>query len=272
MMLAAATEAFSATGAHLVSQQLLVPTEVELMTNTDSSDWFRMMLRVLSVLVLLASATRYIFSHKCIMQRESLGVKEAKPPSPRGSPKKKKSVTEDSFDSEDDGLSTAAGSTATSDDELDDSPSYSRTVMMNYRAYCMASPPDITVSTSITKLQGLTVKDKRLLKSARSNTSEARESYDDRRWECLRGSRGIHTQVKTMEMPPGLEQPEASSDLFVSCSAPMAAGPIIAVSVNASPSDDGRPWRTKAKTSSPTSLSSPLLNPISGGLRPQKKL
>lgn len=268
MMLVAATEAFAATCAYLEC-------------NTDSFNWLRVMLRVLSVLVVLASATRYIFFHKRFVQKEIRGVKEAKPTSPTGNAKKKKSVSDDVFDSDDDVVSTSEGSTATSDDELDDSPSYSRTVMMNYRAYCMACPASNTVATSIRRMQGLTVKDERFLKSGRSNTSDVqdtsvRQSDDNLRWECLRGSPG-RTQVKKMDMPPGLEEPEALVFMpglgthSVSL-APGAVAPSIAVSDTAAPSNDGRPWRTKAKSSSPLPLSSSLLNPISGGLRPQRKV
>jgi hypothetical protein len=242
------------SGAHFVVTSDLPALDQK--ADVDSLNWFRMALRLLSVMVVVVSALRYMYIHTSISQKSS-------GPSCGGrgtmfcqttSAKKKRSLSDDDFDSEDDRLSTEVGSTATSDDEFEDAPSYSRTILMNYRAYCLESPTSSALSATISGLQGLTTKDTRSSRTSPSSKS-MRESNDDSRWASLRSSPGPRNQVKRLEMPPGLELPDTSSNSWTS--------------------DDiwssDRPWRTQAKADSTTLLSSALVNPISSGLRPQKK-
>eukprot|EP00746_Dinoflagellata_sp_MGD_P161163 gnl/MRDRNA2_/MRDRNA2_88209_c0_seq1.p1 gnl/MRDRNA2_/MRDRNA2_88209_c0~~gnl/MRDRNA2_/MRDRNA2_88209_c0_seq1.p1 ORF type:complete len:256 (-),score=47.67 gnl/MRDRNA2_/MRDRNA2_88209_c0_seq1:196-963(-) len=255
MMHIAASKIFAATGACLACSLLLFGepsavtsqvTAVDPQADTDFLNSFRMVLRVLSVLVVLAGAIRYIFFHTFLSQGayEMNHSGEGKVSVQTVRLTKKKPVPDNCFDSEDDILSTDAGSTATSDDELEDAPSYSRTVMMNYRALCLASPTSTALSATMKGLQGLTVKDERSLKSPLSSRS-VRGSNDDSRWASLRSSPGPRNQVKMLEMPPGLEQPTENYS---------------------------NSWGRKANEGSAMLLSSPLVNPISSGLRPQRKL
>merc|ERR1719387_2371672 len=142
-------------------------------------------------MILLVGAIRYIIFYTSL-SRGAHGMKTSgggKVSEQTASLTKKKHLPDDGFDSEDDRLSTDAGSTATSDDEFEDAPSYSRTVMMNYRALCLASPTSTALSATMKGLQGLTVKDEHSLKNTFGSRS-VRGSNDDSCWSSRRSSPG----------------------------------------------------------------------------------